>query len=244
MEDKPGCEKAGMPSETMERVETGISGLDELLQGGIPSKRHVAVYGGPGTGKTSLAFEFIYHGAERGERGVFISFEEDPGDIIENMKNTFPGMDNVDRYVEEKKMEIIKPPKLELEDIMEFLKNRIKENKVSRLAIDSATMIKMSFDNSLEYRRSLFSFLAFMRKQNMTSMMIVESPNSDKEKIMYDVEHFIMDGIINLYTLSRGERSVRSVEVFKMRGTDHSRELVPLKVEGKGIKIYVGERVF
>ncbi len=53
-----------------------------------------------------------------------------------------------------------------------------------------------------------------------------------------------MDGIINLYTLAREGKSVRSIEVFKMRGTNHSRELVPLKVSGKGMKVYVGEKVF
>ncbi|HID73174.1 TPA: KaiC domain-containing protein, partial [Candidatus Micrarchaeota archaeon] len=56
----------------MERVKTGIAGLDEMLNGGIPARRHVAVYGGPGAGKTSFGFEFLYRGAKAGENGVYI----------------------------------------------------------------------------------------------------------------------------------------------------------------------------
>jgi len=60
----------------------------------------------------------------------------------------------------------------------------------------------------------------------------------------YDIEHFVMDGIINLYNLDREERRIRALEIFKMRGTDHSRDLVQFKVTPKGIKVYVGEKVF
>jgi len=228
----------------LERVKTGIAGLDELLKGGIPSQKHVALYGGPGTGKTSLGFEFIYRGAQNGENGIYVTFEESPEDIVGNMKSTFPKMSGVDELVKAGKMEIVKPPKLELEDMVDLLKRKVKTNKVKRLAIDSATMLEMSFKSELEYRRSLFDFLTFLRKLDVTSMMIVESSTPKKEQMRYTLEHFIMDGIINLYAVSRDEKTVRSLEVFKMRGTDHSRDLVPYKVTPTGMKIYVGEKVF
>lgn len=228
----------------IERVETGVNGLDELLCGGIPARRHVAVYGGPGTGKTSLGFEFLYRGAQKDESGMYVTFEETPEDIVANMKSTFPGMDEIDELVKSGKMEIVKPPKLELEDLTDLLKKKVKSGGISRLVIDSATMIRMSFKSDLEYRRSLFDFLTFLRKQDLTSMMVVESSSAKREQMTYSLEHFIMDGIINLYTLARDERSFRSIEVFKMRGTDHSRDLVPFKVTPSGIKVYVGEKVF
>ncbi|MFH1394256.1 MAG: ATPase domain-containing protein [Candidatus Micrarchaeota archaeon] len=240
---KPSA-KAEKKTKTMERVKTGINGLDELLMGGVPTRKHVALYGGPGTGKTSFGFEFIYQGAKMGENGVYISFEESPEDIVGNMKSTFPKMDDIDSLVKAGKMEVLKPAKLELEDLVELLKKKVKSNNVKRLVIDSATMIEMSFKSDLEYRRSLFDFLTFLRKLDLTSMMIVESPTSKKEQMRYGLEHFIMDGIINLYSVSMEEKSVRSLEVFKMRGTDHSRDLVPYKVTPTGMKIYVGEKVF
>ena len=245
--DKPSAKasaSAAKKTKTMDRVKTGINGLDDLLNGGIPSQHHVALYGGPGTGKTSFSFEFIYHGAKEGESGIYITFEESPEDIVGNMKSTFPKMADIDQLVKSGKVEIIKPPKLELEDLVELLKKKVKSSGVKRLVIDSATMVRMSFKSDLEYRRSLFDFLTFLRKLEVTSMMIVESPSPKKEQMRYDLEHFIMDGIINLYTVSREEKSVRSLEVFKMRGTDHSRDLVPFKVDASGMRVYVGEKVF
>jgi len=179
-----------------------------------------------------------------GENGIYVTFEESPEDIVGNMKSTFPKMTDIDELVKAGKMEIVKPPKLELEDMVDLLKKRVKSNKVKRLAIDSATMLEMSFKSELEYRRSLFDFLTFLRKLEVTSMMIVESSTPKKEQMRYTLEHFIMDGIINLYSVSREEKTVRSLEVFKMRGTDHSRDLVPYKVTPTGMKIYVGEKVF
>lgn len=228
----------------MDRVKTGISGLDEMLNGGIPARKHVAVNGGPGTGKTSLCFEFLYRGAKNGENGIYVSFEESPEDIIANMSGTFPGLDDVEALIKEGKLEIIKPEKLELEDVTEMLQKKVSSHGVRRIAIDSATMIKMSFKSDIEYRRALFDFVMFLKKLNLTSMMVVECNTAKKERMKYSLEHFILDGIINLYTLSMEEKNVRSLEILKMRGTDHSRDLVPFKVEEDGTKIYVGEKVF
>src|SRR5271157_743254 len=101
----------------MDRIQTGITGLDEMLNGGIPNGRHVALYGGPGAGKTSFCFEFIYRGAKMGENGLYITLEETIEDIEENMRSTFPLFTDVPQLIAEKKMEIIKPDKLELEEV-------------------------------------------------------------------------------------------------------------------------------
>lgn len=228
----------------MERVKTGIAGLDEMLKGGIPRKRHVAVYGGPGSGKTSFGFEYIYRGAKEGESGIYITLEETQDDIIENMRNTFPMFTDVPDLVKEKKIEIVKPDKLELEEVANLLEERIISTDVKRAVIDSATMIRLSFANEIEYRQTLFEFLSLLRNLDCTTMTTVEAVTSRREVLSYDIEHFVMDGIINLYNLDREDRRIRALEVFKMRGTDHSRDLVPFKVTPSGLKVYVGEKVF
>jgi KaiC/GvpD/RAD55 family RecA-like ATPase len=228
----------------MDRVKTGISGLDEMLNGGIPKKRHVAVYGGPGTGKTSFGFEFLYRGALEGDAGIYVSLEETPDDIIENMRNTFPMFTEVERLIKEKKLEIVKPDKLELEEVANILEDGITKNDVKRAVIDSATMIRLSFDKEIEYRQTLFEFLSLLRNLDCTTVTTVEAFTPRRETLTYDIEHFVMDGIINLYNLEREDRRVRALEIFKMRGTDHSRDLVPFKVTPSGIKVYVGEKIF
>ena len=81
----------------LERVATGIKGLDGMLCGGIPKRHNVLLAGGPGTGKSVLAFEFLYRGAKMGEKGVLISLEEKPDRIIEDMKATCPGWKDLDK---------------------------------------------------------------------------------------------------------------------------------------------------
>jgi KaiC/GvpD/RAD55 family RecA-like ATPase len=228
----------------MDRIQTGISGLDEMLNGGIPAGRHVALYGGPGAGKTSFCFEYLYRGALMGENGLYISIEETPEDIIENMKGTFPLLSEVPGLIEDKKLEIIKPDKLELEEVANLLEERITSNGIKRATIDSATMIRLSFKNDIEYRQTLFEFLSLLRNLDVTTITTVEATSARREEMRFDIEHFVMDGIINLYNLDREDRRVRALEVFKMRGTDHSRDLVPFKVTPNGIKVYVGEKVF
>jgi KaiC/GvpD/RAD55 family RecA-like ATPase len=228
----------------MDRVKTGISGLDEMLNGGIPQGRHVALYGGPGAGKTSFCFEYLYHGAQMGEPGLYVTLEETPDDIVENMKNTFPMLSETGKLVSSKKLEIIKPDKLELEEVANLLEDRITSNGIKRAVIDSATMIRLSFKNDIEYRQTLFEFLSLLRNLDVTSITTIEANTSKREEMRYDIEHFVMDGIINLYNLDREDRRIRAMEVFKMRGTDHSRDLVPFKVTPSGVKVYVGEKVF
>lgn len=228
----------------MERVKTGISGLDEMLNGGIPAKRHVALYGGPGSGKTSFGFEYLYRGAKNGENGVYITLEETQDDIIQNMKTTFPMFTDVPELVESNKLNIVKPDKLELEEVASILEVQITDNDVKRAVIDSATMIRMSFPSEIEYRQTLFEFLSLLRNLDCTSITTLEASSPVKSEMKFDIEHFVMDGIINLYNLDREDRRIRALEIFKMRGTDHSRDLVPFKVTPSGIKVYVGEKVF
>lgn len=228
----------------MERVATGIAGLDEMLNGGIPARRHVALYGGPGCGKTSFAFEYIYKGAKAGENGIYVSLEETTDDIIENMTNTFPLFNDIKDLVKAGKMKIVKPDKIDMEGIAETIEESITKDGVRRVVLDSGTMVRISFDKEIEYRQTLFEFFSLLRNMDCTSLTTLEATTSKKEEIVYDVEHFVMDGIINLYNLDRGDRRIRALEIFKMRGTDHSRDLVPFKVTPSGIKVYVGEKVF
>lgn len=228
----------------MDRVTTGIAGLDDMLNGGIPAGRHVALYGGPGAGKTSFCYEFLYRGAKAGEPGLYISLEETTEDIIENMKSTFPMFTDAPQLIAEKKLEIVKPDKLDLEEVANILEDRITSSGIKRAVIDSATMIRMSFATEIEYRQTLFEFLSLLRNLDVTSITTVEATTARREEMKFDIEHFVMDGIINLYNIDREDRRVRALEIFKMRGTDHSRDLVPFKVTPQGFKVYVGEKVF
>jgi circadian clock protein KaiC len=228
----------------MKRVKTGIAGMDEVLNGGIPIHRHIALNGGPGACKTSFSFEYIYRGAQMGENGIYVTLEETPEDIIENMSATFTGFTDMAELISSKKMEIVKPDKFKLEDIAEALEERIAENDIRRAVIDSATMVRLAFKEESEYRQTMFEFFSLLRNLDITAIMTVEAPNQDLATLNFDIEHFVMDGIINLYNLGKADQRIKAVEVYKMRGTDHRKEKIPFKITPDGIKVFVGEKVF
>ncbi len=228
----------------MDRVKTGISGLDEVLKGGIPVRRHVAVYGGPGAGKSSFCFEYLYRGAQMGENGVYISLEETPEDFLANMSNAFTGFTDLQKLIKEESIQVLKPDKLELESVAELLEESITNNDVKRAVIDSATMIRLTFKDISDYRQTIFEFFSLLRNLDCTALMTVEAPAQDLAATGFEIEHFVMDGIINLYNLGKAETRIKAVEVYKMRGTDHVRDKVPYKITPDGIKVYVGEKVF
>jgi KaiC/GvpD/RAD55 family RecA-like ATPase len=105
-------------------------------------------------------------------------------------------------------------------------------------------MIRLAFQNDSEYRQTLFEFLSLLRNLEVTTITTVEAVTAKRDDMKFDIEHFTMDGIVNLYNLDREDRRVRALEIMKMRGTDHSRDMVPFKVTPSGIKVYVGEKVF
>ena len=228
----------------IERIKTGIEGLDELLKGGVPDHHHVLVCGGPGTGKTLLCIEFLYRGAKLGEKGVFISLEELPETIIKNVESTFSNWKDFKKLVEEKKITIIKPARYDFVNFSDILQSYVTQHKVKRVVVDSATILKLSFDKEIEFRKKLVEFLGFVRNLDCTIFMTAELSYPIREKMKFSLEQFVADGVIILYNLEREEKRVRAMEVLKMRGTDHVQDLVPMKITNDGIKIYVGEKVY
>lgn len=228
----------------MDRVKTGIKGLDDLMEGGIPLHHQVAVYGGPGAGKTTFAFEYLYRGAKMGEPGVYVTLEETPDDIINNMSSVFTGFTDMHDLIDDKKLIIAKPDKLDLETVAGVIEQAIADSNVKRAVIDSLTIMKLPFKNAYEYRQTLFELFSLLRNMDCTVVSTLEATTSSKKDMHYDIEHFVLDGIINIYNLDLDEYRVRALEVFKMRGTHHSERMIPFKILPNGITVYPDEKVF
>ncbi len=228
----------------MKRVKTGINGLDEMLNGGIPAQRHVLVTGGPGTGKTTFCMEYLYRGALNGEKGAFITLEESPEVVIENTIATFPKWTDFKNLIDKKIISVIKPDRTDFTSFSDIAQACCTQMKTTRLVIDSSTILKLSFDNPLEFRKKLVDFLSFARNLDATILMTAELSYPVRGKIHYSIEQFAADGVIILYNLEKAEKRVRALEILKMRGTDHSRDLVPMKFTPSGITVYQGEKVY
>jgi len=226
------------------RVKTGIKGLDKMLNGGIPESNSVLLVGGPGTGKTSLCMEYLYHGAEEGERGLFISLEEKPEKIINHTALTFPEFVDLPAFIKKDMLGVIKIEKWSFEQFIDTITVAVSQHKTKRCVIDSLSVMELYFDKPYEFRKKLFDLMQFLSGMNCTTIITSELPSSESVKLEHPIAQFVADGVLALYKLEKREKRVRALEILKMRGTPHSTDLVPIEITPNGIKVYEGEKVY
>jgi len=224
------------------KIKTGIMGLDKMLNGGIPANHTVALCGGPGTGKTLMGFQYLYYGAENGEPGLFITLVESEDSLIKNLKSTFDWND-IDKLISESKIKIVKPKSISITEIVNLIESNLNDG-IKRIVIDSATVLRLGFNNALEYRQTIQEFITLISGLNCTTIMTYELPYFGRNELRFGTEQFLVDGLIMLYNLERREKRVRALEVLKMRGTSYIENLVPFKITTSGIEVYMSEKVF
>lgn len=235
----------------MNRVKTGVKGLDEIIEGGIPEGRTVLLTGGCGTGKTIMAMQFVYSGAkEFGENGVYVTLDERPDLVREDMIKF--GMD-IKALEKQEKIHLIDgsiakiglPSEEEyslpvtgfdLDKLLLEIMRSIKKNNAKRVVIDSIPALGLNFENEQEVRKAIIKMGYILQRAGSTVIIISEI--EDEQKLSkYGVEEFVADGVIVLHYLGVGSHSNRTLHIRKMRSTKHSEEVHPLKITDSGIKI-------
>jgi len=242
----------------LERISTGIKGLDELIEGGIPRNRTILVAGATGSGKTIFSMQFLYNGAlESNEPGVYVTLDERPDLIREDMENF--GWDIKD-LEEQRKLVIIDAsigrlglPSNEEHAIVDtsfdykkLMLETIKTCKAigaKRLVIDSVATMGMYFKNQDDARLAILEMMYMFSKIGVTTLMVSEIEQDTKKYSRFGVEEFVADGAFILKYLDTGVQGInRTFLVRKMRATNHSSNIHPLEITKKGIEITKIER--
>ncbi len=219
----------------MERIPTGIKGLDEMLNGGLPKNYSILVMGGPGTGKTLFGAQFLHKGTEEGERTVYLTLEETPKRIVQNIKNTF-GWD-FSQLEKKGLLSIIPVQKYNMQHLYDVIQAEITQKETRRVLIDSVTMIKMYFEREFEFRRNLFELLDFLGSMECTTLMTAERNYLSRENMQPELEEFVVDGTIALYNIPRKNERIRALEILKMRGIEHSSSVFPFQITKSGFRV-------
>jgi len=231
----------------MERVKTGINGLDELVEGGVPKGSSFLVAGGTGTGKTIFAMQYLYRGAlDYKEPGLLVTLETNLKNIVWNMESFRWDI----RSLQERNMMRIyrlnlsniddtKEMRKKIDDELKVISKLVEEIGAKRLAIDSITALGIWVPEQARIRSMLYQFTDKLKDLDCTTLLTTETSGNKTEYSSLSVEEFVVDGVIGLYFSSPN----RSIFVKKMRGTNQSKYVHPFEITGNGILVNPKDRV-
>jgi len=236
----------------MERIPSGLNGLDALIEGGFPEGRTTLVSGGCGTGKTIFCTQYLYNGATKyKEPGIYVTLDERPELIRQDMLRF--GWD-IRKLEEEGLLQIIDgslakvgiPSEEEFSmpatgfDIDKLLLEIMRTTKrigAKRLVIDSIPALGMNFENDSEIRNAILKLSYLLMRIGITTLVTSEVSEGDNKFGKYGIEEYVVDGVIVLHYMGIGTRSNRTLHIRKMRATKHSEDLHPIEITPKGITI-------
>ncbi len=221
------------------RISTGVEGLDEILYGGLISKRAYLLKGGPGAGKTCLSLQFLMAGRKSGEKTLFISLSETETQLRENacyMNLDITGIDilhlgpSVTFFSELESYDIFSPAEVERGPVTEKIVEVVERLQPSRVVIDAITQMRYLSTDPQQYRRQVLSFLRYLVESGITVIYTSEASHEAPDEDL----QYISDGVITLEAFS----DRRAASVTKFRGSDFRGGYHTLKITGEGVKIF------
>src|SRR3990172_10939088 len=229
-----------------DRVLTGIDGLDELLGGGVPRGHVITVMGSFGTGKTTFALQFLMQGLINGEKGIFISLEEDVESVIANAASF--GWD-LRPYIKDKKLHIVKLEPADAKSTVTRIKSElpefIKRSGAARVVIDSISLLNMLFADDNERRAKLFALCKQLKSTGATCVFTAEVKDDNARSSRDGLVEYVSDGVIGLRFNERENGDVQLViQVIKMRRLKHPRSVKPYSITDQGLEVHGDMEVF
>jgi len=237
----------------MQRVKTGVFGLDELIEGGMPKGRIMLVSGGCGTGKTIFGLQFLYYGVKNyKEPGIYVTLDERPELIREDCLKF--GWD-LKKMEHEKMLEIIDgtiarigfqseeeyslpATGYDVDKLLIEIMRAIKRIDAKRVVIDSIPSLGFNIETETEIRKTILKLSYVLMKSGVTSIITSEIQEGENKFGKYGVEEYVADGVIVLHFLNVGMQSNRTLQIRKMRATKHSEDIHPIEITDKGIVVH------
>ena len=220
------------------RVRTGVPGLDDMLAGGFLEGSTVLLLGAPGTGKTTLGLQFLYHGVvQEDQPGLFITFEEFPYALLRDAQGHRWDL----RALEEaNKLRIIfTSPQILLSNLQSPtspLNRTIQEWGVRRIVMDSITHFTRITGDPVRLREIYGMVINALRREGVTSILTSETHtgllNLDQDKLGYVVDTILMTRYVEVDSAMQ-----RAIMVLKMRGSEHASGIYRFEIQQGGVTV-------
>src|SRR6201995_1191458 len=225
------------------RASTGISGLDDILGGGLTKHRVYLVEGTPGTGKTTLSLQFLLEGIRRGETGLYITLSETAEELSAVAATHGWSLEplslfelvNQGELDPEREQTILHPSEVELGETAREVMKRVEELRPSRVVFDSLSEMRLLAQNPLRYGRQILALKQFFASRDCTVLMLDDRTSDPNDLQLHSIAH----GVISLEQAARdfgAER--RRLRVVKMRGIKFRGGYHDFTIEKGGLKIY------
>jgi circadian clock protein KaiC len=205
------------------RASTGVAGLDEILGGGLTRTRLYLLEGTPGTGKTTFALRFLMAGAERGERGLYVTLSETSAELQAVVASHGWSLDNIDVFeladenarTLDAEQSILYPSEFELGETVRSLTAQIERSSPVRVVFDSLSEMRLLAQDPLRYRRQVLALKQFFSTRSCTVLLIDDKTSQPGDLQLHSISH----GVISLeQAIQEFGTETRRLRVVKMRG--------------------------
>ena len=219
------------------RKKFGITGLDEMLYGGLTEGTITLISGGTGTGKTALALKFLLEGAEKGEKGLFLSFEE-PAAQLQNTAR-YLGWE-IDRYLAESRLDIkfISPIELDVDKHAFEILDMARKKNVERFVIDSISSFESSVSDIQKYKDYLWAIGQQLKSRHITTIFTALNEEPFSPIVVTKAKISLMTDNIIILRYVEDDSSIKKVlGILKARGSNHDKALREYEITPNGINI-------
>ena len=225
----------------VERVESGIPGLDNLIEGGFVKNSVNLVAGQTGTGKTLFCMQYLLNGLKKGENGLYITLEQREDEILQDV-GRFGWDAEFQKYMKAGKLALVPLEPTGMKELTTATVNYAKKVNAKRLVLDSLSIATMGWKvgemDVTKIRAEVFSFMKSLKSLGVTTLLITEIPETDVKALSrFGFEEFLADAIIKLHYLGIGEAAYNNIEIRKMRRTAHAKGTFPLEFTKEGLKL-------
>lgn len=221
------------------KAHTGIAGLDEVLQGGLPRDRTTIVGGGPGTGKTLLGLEFVYRGALAGEPGVLITFEERPDALRRNARTLGWDLDRLERDGRLRILDgnvpatVVTSGEFDIRGLLAVLAGQVRSIGARRLVIDAVDMLLRLFHDPRSQEDQLITLHEWLVESALTTLVTFKALPRHPET--QERLEYLADCVLRLDHRVLGQVSTRRLRVLKYRGSAFYSNEHPYVIGARGL---------